>query len=112
MVSVLQDGSTAWVANAGNATTQGSVTAVNLASGTVAATLPGITSPTAPTAATASYVYGHPNSISATTGTPTGKVYVTAPDSNYLTIIYTDTATVQNHITLQGAGLRVLVTNP
>jgi len=112
MVSVLQDGTTAWVANAGNATTAGSVTAVNIASGTVAATITGITSPTTPTAATAAYVYGHPNSISATTGSPTGKVYVTAPDSDYMTIIYTDTNTVQNHITLQGTGVRVLVTAP
>jgi DNA-binding beta-propeller fold protein YncE len=112
MVSVLQDGSTAWVANQGNATTQGSVTAVNLTSGTVAATIAGIAPPGAPTTANAAYVFGHPNSISATTGTPTGKVYVTSGDSNYLTIIYTDTNTVQSHITLQGTGVRVLVTAP
>jgi hypothetical protein len=112
MVSVLQDGSAAWVANAGNATTPGSVTAVALASGAVLATIQGITSPAAPTAATSGYVYGHPNSISATTGSPAGKVYVTASDSEYLTIIYTDTNTVQNHITLQGSGVRVLVTSP
>jgi hypothetical protein len=112
MVSVLSDGSAAYVANAGNATTQGSVTAVNLASGTVEATIPGIVSPATPTAATATYIYGHPTSISATTGSPAGKVYVTAPDSNYVTIIYTDTNTVQNHLTLQGSGVRVLVTAP
>jgi hypothetical protein len=111
MVSVLSDGSAAYVANAGNATTQGSVTAVNLTSGTVE-TIAGIVSPATPTAATATYIYGHPTTISATAGSPTGKVYVTSPDSNYLTIIYTDTNTVQNHLTLQGAGVRVLVTAP
>jgi hypothetical protein len=121
MVSVLADGSTAYVANEGilpNTNSAypngiaGSLTAVNLSSGTVAATFPAIASPTSVTAATASDVYGHPNSISVTTGSPTGKVYVTSSDSHYMTIIYTDTNTVQNHIDLQGDGLRVIVTSP
>ncbi len=108
MVSVLKDGSAAYVANSGNSTTQGSVTVVNLVSGTVSATIPASSMGNAPS----SYVYGHPNSISATTGTPTGKVYVTSPDSTDLSIIYTDTNTVQTHLSLQGYGLRVLVTVP
>jgi hypothetical protein len=124
MVSVLQDGSVAYVANAGilpivneqgvvtNPGTPGSVTVVNLVSGTVTATINGVASPSSPTAATALNVYGHPNSIAATSGNPAGKVYVTAPDSVYMTLIYTDTNTVQNHITLQGNGLRVLTTSP
>jgi hypothetical protein len=58
------------------------------------------------------YLNGHPNSISATTGSPTGKVYVTAPDSTVLGVIYTDTNTVATNLSLQGYGLRVLVTAP
>jgi DNA-binding beta-propeller fold protein YncE len=108
MVSVLKDGTAAYVANSGNATTQGSVSVVSLVTNTVIATLPASSLSTAPS----SYVYGHPATIAATTGSPTGKVYVTAPDSTYLTVIYTDTNTVQNHLSLQGNGFRVLVTAP
>jgi len=111
MVSVLHDGSRAYVANAGNATTPGSVSVVNLISGTVSATIS--TGADQPNNLTASTVFGlHPNSIAATTGTPTGKVYITSADSRYLTILFTDTDTVQNHITLQGLGLRVQLTSP
>jgi hypothetical protein len=39
-------------------------------------------------------------------------VYVTSADSEYMTIIYTDTDTVQTHIPLQGLGVRVVVTSP
>jgi hypothetical protein len=90
---------------------------VTLASGTVAATIPGApdtatTSPVQASCLTTATVCGHPNSISATTGTPTGKVYVTSSDSVNMTIIYTNTDTVEDHITLQGNGLRVLVTAP
>ena len=123
-VSALTDGSQAYVANRGDlsAGIQGSITAVNLVSGTVAATITGASSsdfaatPTCSvtavaTSATNACVYGHPNSIAATTGTPTGKVYVTSPDSNYLTVIETDTDTVDTHINLQGAGVRVVVSS-
>ena len=57
-------------------------------------------------------IYGHPTTVSATTGTPTGKVYVTSPDNQYLSIIYTNTNAVTEHINLQGKGVRVLVTQP
>ena len=121
-VSALIDGSQAFVANQGDtaAGIAGSVTAVNLVSGAVTATISGATAASANTvptcavtavvtSATQACVYGHPNSIAATTGTPTGKVYVTSPDSNYMTVIETDTDTVDTHINLQGVGVRVMV---
>jgi hypothetical protein len=49
--------------------------------------------------------------VAVTTGSPTGKVYVTSPDSVYMTVIYTDTDSVVTHINLQGFGVRVLVTS-
>jgi len=61
------------------------------------------------TGSTPTEVYGHPNTIAATTGDPTGKVYVTSSDSKFLTVIETDTDTVDTHISLQGLGVRVLV---
>jgi hypothetical protein len=124
MVSVLADGSRAYVANGGvlpvqtatgtqtAASVEGSVSVVNLASGVVTATIPAVSTP----AATANYnttptaVYGHPNSIAATTGTPTGKVYITSSDNNYMTILETDTDTVDTHVSLQGLGIRVYTT--
>ena len=73
-----------------------------------------VSSATATQTATTSpnYIYGHPTTLAAVTGDPTGKVYVTSPDNEFLTIIYTDTNTVQTHINLQGLGLRVLSTTP
>jgi len=115
MVSVLQDGTKAYVANAGNASAgiEGSVSVVNLASGTVQATIPAVSaaSATVDTTTSPTAVYGHPNSIAATTGTPTGRVYVTSPDNKYMTVIETDTNAVLTHINLQGTGVRVLVTS-
>jgi hypothetical protein len=116
MVSVLHDGSAAYVINQGNGAAgtpcngQGSVSVVNLISGIVTTTICG----EAPDTGSISdgFIHGHPNSVSATTGNPTGKVYVTSYDSTDLTVIYTDTNTVQTHITLQGKGLRVLVNAP
>jgi DNA-binding beta-propeller fold protein YncE len=108
MVAVLQDGSQAFVANQGNATTPGSISVINLATDTVVATLPAGAS----TNELDSIVHGHPTWISATTGTPTGKVYVTSSDSTDLTIIRTDTDTVQTHLTLQGTGISVRVSAP
>lgn len=113
MVSVLQDGTKAYVANAGNvaAGVEGSVSVVNLASGTVT-TIPAVSGTTATVGAntTPGAVYGHPGTIVATTGTPTGKVYVTSPDNRYMTVIETDTDTVDTHINLQGNGVRVVIT--
>jgi hypothetical protein len=110
MVSILKDATHpyAYVANSGNSTTQGSVTVVDMNSGTFFATIPASSLSNPPLG----YLNGHPNSISATTGSPTGKVYVTAPDSTVLGVIYTDTNTVATNLSLQGYGLRVLVTAP
>jgi len=74
----------------------GTVSSVSLTSNTVLATIP---------------VSGHPISIAATTGTPTGKVYVVSPDSNILTIIRTDEDTISNSLVLTGTGIQVRVTS-
>jgi DNA-binding beta-propeller fold protein YncE len=114
MVSVLQDGTKAYVANQGNVSTgiEGSVSVVNLASLAVT-TIPGVSSATATTDTNTSptMIYGHPNTIAATTGTPTGKVYVTSGDNKFMTVIETDTDTVETHVNLQGTGVRVVVTS-
>ena len=47
-----------------------------------------------------------------TTGTPTGKVYVTSPETKTMTIIRTDIDTVDTTIPLQGNGVQVRVTAP
>lgn len=113
MVSVLQDGTKAYVANAGNASVEGSVSVVNLASGQVSATIQGVSTASATTDTNTSptMVYGHPNTIAATTGTPTGKVYVTSGDNKFMTVIETDTDTVETHVNLQGMGVRVVLTS-
>ena len=121
MVSVLADGTRAYVVNQGSSTVAGSVSVVNLASGTVTATIPAATAhnadgsinltatPVCPDGSSLTCVYGHPSTVAATTGTPTGKVYFTSPDSNYMTVLETDTDTLDTHINLQGAGVRVRV---
>jgi hypothetical protein len=120
MVSVLQDGSAAYVINTLDGTGtcaagSASVSAVNLKTGQVSATICSITDATALASGstTQNMIYGNlPNSISATTSTPTGKVYITSSDSKYLSVLYTDTNTIQTHIPLQGLGVRVLVNLP
>jgi YVTN family beta-propeller protein len=126
MVGVLQDttNSRAYVINKGNtslpcagptaavtaATTTCSVSVVNLSTNTVIATipLPLSLSPNASTPAN----NGHPNYIAVTSGTPTGKVYVVSPDSNFMTVIRTDTDVVDTTVPLQGGGVSVRVTQP
>ena len=113
MVSMLVDGTQAYVVNSGTAGTGAgaSVSVVNLISGVVTATIPSTTTDTQDTPTQiVNSIFGHPNTISATTGSPTGKVYITSPDDQYLTILRTDNNTVQGHINLQGKGVRVLVT--
>jgi hypothetical protein len=121
MVSVLQDGSRAYVINSLDGTGtcaagEGSVSVVNLLTGLVSSTICGVSGTAADADAASAInvplIFGHPNSVSATTGNPTGKVYVTSGDNKYLSVIYTDTDTVQTHIPLQGTGLRVLVSLP
>ena len=107
-IAVLQDGSQAYVSNAGGAGLAGSVSVINLTTNTVIATIPAGDSVNPADA----IVHGHPGFIAVTTGTPTGKVYVTAPDSNDLTVIRTDTDAVQTHLSLQGKGIMVRVNTP
>jgi YVTN family beta-propeller protein len=107
-IAVLQDGSQAFVSNMGNANTPGSVSVINLTTQSVVATIPAGAS----TNEADGLIHGHPNFIAATTGTPTGKVYVTAGDSHDLTIIRTDTDAVLTHVSLQGNGVIVRVNLP
>ena len=110
VIGVLQDGTQAYVANAGNAAANipGSVSVINLTSNTVTNTIPAGNS----TITSDALIHGHPNFLAVTTGTPTGRVYITAGDSTDLTIIRTDTNTVESHVPLQGQGVMVRVTAP
>jgi DNA-binding beta-propeller fold protein YncE len=124
MIGVLQDGSQAFIANAGSAATAAnpasctlpaagrvpncSVTVINLTSNTVVATVPFIASSNEGD----SYGHGHPNYLGVTTGTPTGKAYVTAGDSTDITIIRSDNDLIQTHLSLQGNGVSVRMSAP
>ncbi len=90
-ITILGDGSRAYVANQGD----GTVSVISMTSFTVEKTIA---------------VGNHPRVISSTYNNPTGKVYVTAPDSNILTIIRTDTDIISALITLQGLGVDVHAT--
>jgi YVTN family beta-propeller protein len=89
-VTILQDGSRAYVANSKD----GTVSVVNLSSYTVEATiaLPLNQDGTTP----------HPRLIASIFNNPTGKVYVTSLDSENLVILRTDTDTVDATLQLQG----------
>jgi DNA-binding beta-propeller fold protein YncE len=116
MVDVLKDGSRAYVVNQGNAANgvEGSVSVVNLQTNQVTATI----AATSNAAATLNFntsptlVYGHPNSVSVSLASPTGKVYITSSDNKFMTVLRTDLDAVTTHISLQGLGLRVLVSQP
>lgn len=95
MIAALQDGSQAFVINEGDST----VSAINLTTDTVTATIPIPATP-------------NPTFLAATTGTPLGKVYVTSTGSTNMTIIRTDTDTIDTTIDLQGTGVQVRVTAP
>lgn len=107
VVAVLQDGTQAFVANGGNpalpcaavavanVSTTCTVSAINLTTNTVSATIP---------------IAGHPAFLAATSGNPTGKVYVVTPDSTSMTVIRTDTDAIQTTVPLQGNGVQVRVT--
>jgi DNA-binding beta-propeller fold protein YncE len=123
MVGVLQDttNSRAYVVNGGNpnlpcapptpALPLGNctVSVVNLTSNTVTATIP---IPVSLITGATPNINGHPNYIAVTNGTPTGKVYVTSPESNFMTVIRTDIDAVDLTIPLQGNGVSVRVTQP
>lgn len=120
MVGVLQDGTRAYVVNAGDPTrpcgpavgsqpANCSVSVVNLTTNTVTATIALVTAPITPATLTHN---GHPNYIAVTTGSPTGKVYVTSAESQFMTVIRTDTDTIDTTVALQGFGVSVRVTAP
>lgn len=106
-VSILQDGTRAYVANRGD----GTVSVVSLIGNTVTKT---VALPQEPCSAGNLNVLCtvHPISIAATTGTPTGKVYVVSPDTNMLTIIQTVDDTVDTSLPLTGNGIQVYLTGP
>ncbi|MDE1156208.1 MAG: YncE family protein [Acidobacteriaceae bacterium] len=110
MVQILRDTVTprAYVANTGNDSSNGSVSVVNLTSNVVTATVPVQADSTT---LSTSAIYGlHPTTLATSVGTPTGRVYITSPDSRYLTILYTDTDTVYTHVPIYGSGIRVVMT--
>ena len=82
-VTALYDGSRAYTANQGD----GTVSVVNLSSHTVEKTLP---------------VNGHPRTVVSTKNSIYGKVYVSSPDSPYLSIIRTDQDIIDTNILVQG----------
>ena len=82
-VTILQDGSRAYVANSGDST----VSVVNLSSYTVEKTIA---------------VAGTPRIVRSIYSTPSGKVYVGSPDTSNITVIRTDTDTIETTIAIQG----------
>ena len=128
MVSVLQDGTRAYVANQGDPTlpcalppavpgksTVCSVSVINLSTNTLIQTLYSLPDSLCPGNGTASQpptLCGHPAYIAATTGSPTGKVYVVSKDSQFMSVIRTDIDAFDTSIPLQGMGVSVRVTQP
>ena len=82
-VTVLNDGSRAYAANQADST----VSIVNLSSHTVTKTLA---------------VTGHPRTVVSTQNSQFGKIYVSSPDSPYLTILRTDQDIVDTTVLVQG----------
>lgn len=92
-VSILQDGSRAYVANQ----LDGTVSVVSLSSFTVTSTIP-------------VYGGGHPDAIASISEIGTGTVFVLAKDSQYVTAIRTDTDQVSANIFLQSYGMALQAT--
>ncbi|HEY0307439.1 MAG TPA: hypothetical protein VGB94_04715 [Acidobacteriaceae bacterium] len=88
--------------------TYGSVSVVYLNSGYSVKTIPFDGNTTNSDGSTNIYhgPYCHPNFINAVQGTPTGKVYVTCPDGQRLTILETQTDTVFTSLSLQGYAIQ------
>jgi YVTN family beta-propeller protein len=111
MVTVLSDYTRAYVANAGVAglpcaangvavagvSTSCTVSVVDLTKNVVTATIP---------------INGHPAYITSSDATPTGKVYVVCNDSQVMTVIETDTDSLDTTVPLQGYGVSVRMTAP
>ncbi len=100
-VTVLFDGSRAYTANQGDcgtnctATGNGTVTVVNLSSHTVEKTLA---------------VTGLPRTVVSTENSFYGKVYAAAPNSDFLTVLETETDLVDTNILIEGNVLDVRTT--
>jgi YVTN family beta-propeller protein len=113
MVSILQDGSRAYVANTNSGSaTGGSVSVVSLDTFTVTKTIPFDGNTTNQDGST-NLNHGplcHPNFIATAVGTPTGKVYVTCADGRFMTVLETDTDSVRTTIDLQGLAVQMRVT--
>jgi YVTN family beta-propeller protein len=92
-VTVLADGTRAYVANQSDST----VSIVDMASHTIEATLP---------------VTGHPRTVVSTQNSIYGKVYVASPDSPYVTIIRTDQDIISTTVLVQGNVVDVRTTSP
>ena len=90
-VTVLADGTRAYTANQ----TDETVTIVTLNNHTVEKTLP---------------ITGHPRTVVSTQNSQYGKVYVTSPDSPYLTILRTDLDLVDTTVLVEGNVVDVRVT--
>ena len=90
-VTVLADGTRAYTANQ----TDQTVTIVDLSSNTVEKTLP---------------ITGHPRTVVSTQNSQFGKVYLSAPDSPYLSIIRTDLDILDTTVLVQGNIVDVRVT--
>jgi hypothetical protein len=87
-VTILQDGSRAYVANQ----IDGTISVVNLTSFVVTSTIP-------------FFGGAHPDAIASVSGIGTGAVFVLAKDSQYITAIRTDTDQVTANIFLQSFGM-------
>lgn len=115
-VSILQDGTRAYVANRYDPTNttdsaqNGSVSVVSLTNYSVTKTIPLAQQPCIGNPTQSCNV--HPISIAATTGTPLGKVYVVSPETNVMTVIRTDNDTIYSTVPLQGNNIQVRVTAP
>jgi YVTN family beta-propeller protein len=92
-VTVLADGSRAYVANQ----TDGTISIVSMSSHTVEKSLP---------------VLGHPRTVVSTQNSLYGKVYVASPDSQYITIIRTDQDVLSTTVLVQGNAIDVRTSSP
>jgi YVTN family beta-propeller protein len=100
VIAALQDGTQAYVINKGDGSAGSStVSVINLTTNTVIATIPLPDTPS-------------PTFLAVTTGSPTGKAYVTSTTSKIMTVIRTDTNAVDTTVNLQGYGIQVRVTAP
>ena len=98
-LTILQDGSRVYTANEGD----GTVTVVNLVSYTPQATIAVQGTPTSPNLVAPGHpLIPQPRTIDSAYNYPIGKVYVTAQNSPYVTIIRTDTDVVSATVQVQG----------